>query len=157
MSRGYSSLWCTGFSLQWLSCCKAQALGMQASVVVAHGFIGCGSQALEHRLKSCDAWTYLLCIMCDRPRPEIKPESPALTCRFLSTTPPARPLESVKVSTTQSCLALCDPMDSNLPGSSVLGILQSRILELVTIPFSRGSFPPRDQTWVSWIADMATV
>ena len=34
------------------------------------------------------------------------------------------------------------------PGSSVHGILQARILEWVYIPFSRGSFWPRDWTWV---------
>ena len=37
----------------------------------------------------------------------------------------------------QSCLTLCDPMDYSLPGSSVHGILQARILEWVAIPFSR--------------------
>ena len=36
--------------------------------------------------------------------------------------------------------------------SSVHGILQTRILEWVAIPFSRGSSWPRDQTWVSHIA-----
>ena len=39
-----------------------------------------------------------------------------------------------------SCLTLCDPMDCSLPGFSVHGILQARILEWVAIPFSRGSF-----------------
>ena len=34
----------------------------------------------------------------------------------------------------------CDPMDRSLPGSSVHGILQERILEWVAIPFSRRSF-----------------
>ena len=53
---------------------------------------------------------------------------------------------------TQSWPALCDPMDCSLPGSSVHGILQARILEWVAISFSRGSSRPRDQTWVSWIA-----
>jgi len=43
-------------------------------------------------------------------------------------------------------------MDYNLPGSSVHGILQGRILEWVAIPFSRGSSRPRDRTWVSHIA-----
>ena len=42
----------------------------------------------------------------------------------------------------QSCLTLCDPMD--LPGSSVHGILQARILEWVAISFSRRSSRPRD-------------
>ena len=31
-----------------------------------------------------------------------------------------------------------DPVDCSLPGSSVHGILQARILEWVAIPFSRG-------------------
>ena len=50
---------------------------------------------------------------------------------------------------------LCDPMDCSLPGSSVHGILQARILEWVAMPSSRGSFQTRDQTHVScvsWIA-----
>ena len=33
----------------------------------------------------------------------------------------------------KSCPALCDPMDCSLTGSSVLGILQARILEWVAI------------------------
>ena len=46
----------------------------------------------------------------------------------------------------------CDPMGCSLPGSSVRGIFQTRILEWVVIPFSRRSSWPRDQTWVSCIA-----
>ena len=34
----------------------------------------------------------------------------------------------------------CDPMDDIPPGSSVHGVLQTRILEWVAIPFLRGSF-----------------
>ena len=45
----------------------------------------------------------------------------------------------------QSCLTLCDPMDYSLPGSSVHGILQAKILEWVAMPSSRGSSRPRDQ------------
>ena len=44
----------------------------------------------------------------------------------------------------QSCLTLCDSMDCSLPGSSVPGLLQSRILEWVAIPSSSGSSQPRD-------------
>ena len=54
----------------------------------------------------------------------------------------------VTIEVTQSCLTLCDPMDSNLPGSSVHGIFQTRILEWVAISFSRGSSQHRDWTWV---------
>ena len=49
---------------------------------------------------------------------------------------------------TQSCLTLSDPMDCSPPGSSVHGILQSRILEWVAMPSSRESSQPRDQTQV---------
>ena len=34
---------------------------------------------------------------------------------------------------TQSCPALCDPMDCRFPGSSVHGIFQARVLEWVAI------------------------
>ena len=51
----------------------------------------------------------------------------------------------------QSCPTLCDPMDCSLPGFSVHGILQARILEWVTISFSRGYSQPRDRTRVSRI------
>ena len=57
-----------------------------------------------------------------------------------------------KVLDAQLCLTLCNPMDCSLPGSSVHGILQVRILEWVAISFSRGSSRPRDQTWASCIA-----
>ena len=58
------------------------------------------------------------------------------------------------VSVTQLCPILCDLMDHNPSSSSVHGILQARILEWATIPFSRGSSQPRDHTQVSWIADI---
>ena len=51
----------------------------------------------------------------------------------------------------QSCPTLCDLMDCSLPGSSLHGILQARVLEWVAISFSRGSSRPRDQTRVSSI------
>ena len=54
---------------------------------------------------------------------------------------------------TWSCPTLCDPMDCSLPGSSVQGIFQTRILEWVAISFSRRSSPPRDRTQVFCIVD----
>ena len=45
----------------------------------------------------------------------------------------------------------CDTMDYSLPGFSIHGISQSRILEWVAISFSRRSSWPRDWTWVSRI------
>ena len=44
-------------------------------------------------------------------------------------------LDAVCVKALQSCLTLCDPMDVSLPGSSVHGILQARILELVSVSY----------------------
>ena len=79
---------------------------------------------------------------------------------------------------TKSCPILSDPMDCSLPGSSIHGIFQARVLEWdaiafsdisllvssihgicqarmlewIAIPFSSGSSQPRDQTQVSCIA-----
>ena len=47
-------------------------------------------------------------------------------------------------SVTQLCIALCDFMDCSLPGSSVHGIFQARILEQVAISYSWASSGPRD-------------
>ena len=49
----------------------------------------------------------------------------------------------------QLCPSLCDPMDHSLPGFSVDGILQWKILEWVAMPSSRGSFWPRHWTHIS--------
>ena len=51
----------------------------------------------------------------------------------------------------QSYLTLCNLMDCSLPGFSVHGVLQARILEWVAISSSRGSSQPRDRTHVSGI------
>ena len=52
----------------------------------------------------------------------------------------------------QLCPSLCNPMDCSLPGSSVHGILQTRILEWVAMPSFRGSSQPRDQTCISCVS-----
>ena len=46
---------------------------------------------------------------------------------------------NVSWSNLLSCVRLYDSMDYSLPGSSVHGILQARILQWVAISFSRGS------------------
>ena len=51
-----------------------------------------------------------------------------------------------------SCVQLCNPRDSSLPDSSVHGILQTRILEVVAMPSFRGSSWPRDQAHVSYVS-----
>ena len=52
-------------------------------------------------------------------------------------------------SVARSCPTLCDPIDCSLPGSSVRGLFQARVLEWVAISFSRGSSQPRDWIQVS--------
>ena len=52
-------------------------------------------------------------------------------------------------SVTKSHLTLCNPMNCSLPGSSVHGISQARILEWIAISFSSGPPRPRDRTRIS--------
>ena len=55
----------------------------------------------------------------------------------------------------QSCPPLSNSINCSLPGSSIHGIFQARILEWVVISFSRGSSPPRDQTRISCVSCIA--
>ena len=55
-------------------------------------------------------------------------------------------------SVAQPFPTLCDPTDCSLPGSTVHGIIQTKILEWVAIFSCRGSSRPRDQTYVSCIS-----
>ena len=54
-----------------------------------------------------------------------------------------------------SRVQLYDPMDCSLPGFSVHGILQTRILEWVAMPSCRGSFWPRDRTHIALVSCIA--
>ena len=72
----------------------------------------------------------------------------AEVCIVVFTPTPFLPFREV----AQSCLTLCDPVVCSLPGSSVHGIFQARILEWVAISFSRGSSRARNRTRVSCIA-----
>ena len=56
-SRGYSFLWCLGFSLCWLLRFHSTASRVWASVVAACRLSTCDSWAIEHGLSSCAAWT----------------------------------------------------------------------------------------------------
>ena len=60
--------------------------------------------------------------------------------------------ETPRSEVSQSCPTLWDSMDCSLPGSSLHGIFQARVLEWVAISFSRGSSRPRDWIQVSSIA-----
>ena len=87
----------------------------------------------------------------DLPDQRIKLGSPALQADSLPVELPGEPkiyhskcfLFFLKSESHSVCLTVCDPMDY-----VVHGILQARI----AVPFSRGSFQPRDQTQVSHIA-----
>ena len=93
---------------------------LQCSLVLALGLIpaACellllwctGSSVTGCRL-SCPLTSGLLV-----PGPGIKPASPALEGRFLTTGPPGLGLECCCCSVTQSCLTLCNPMDYSMPG-----------------------------------------
>ena len=69
------------------------------------------------------------------PGPGMKPAPPPVKAQSLK----HRTYQSEN-DVTQSCLTLCDPMDCSLPGSSVHGIFQARILEWVAISFSRRTY-----------------
>ena len=73
-------------------------------------------------------WSLMCQMTVDQPFPISGLEFPLVVCATL----------------LQLCPTLCDPMDCSPPGSSVHGILQARILEWVTMPFSKGSSQPRD-------------
>ena len=66
------------------------------------------------------------------PNPGIEPRSPALQADAFPSEPPA----ATAAKSLQSCLTLCDPIDSSPPGSPIPGILQARTLEWVAISFS---------------------
>ena len=55
-------------------------------------------------------------------------------------------------SISKSCPTLCKSMNCSLPGFSVHGIFQAKILKWVAISYSRGSSPPRDGTCISCIS-----
>ena len=72
-------------------CCRAQALDMQASAVVADGLSSCDSQAAEHRLSSWGAQAWLLQDMLNLPPSGIKPMSSALAGEFFTIEPARKP------------------------------------------------------------------
>ena len=82
--------------------------------------------------------------------------SQLLTFRWELVCPSEMFLSSVGTSmlakSLQSCPTICNPMNCRLPGSSVYGNLQARILEWVAIPSSRGSSQARDGTCISYVS-----
>ena len=109
-----------------------QGTGMQKQEVKRHL-----AAAAAKSLQSCPT----LCDTIDSsptrlPRPWDSPgKNTGVGCHFL--------LQCMKVKSenevAQSCPTLSDPMDCSLPGSSVHGIFQARVLEWVAIVFSKES------------------
>ena len=128
--------------------CGAQLLIVAASFVVAHRFSCSAARGImpDQGLNQCP-----LLWQVDSLPPDSQeiPLSPFLIkCKIKDT----KKSHSVLALVSQSRLTLCDPIFCSLPGSSVYGILQARILEWVAIPFSRGSSQPRGWIQVSCIA-----
>ena len=99
--------------------CDARALGLSASVAVAHGLNSWGFWALEHRLNSYGPQVYLLHGTWELSGSGIKPMF--LLWQADSTTePPEKPWGCVFF-VSQSCPTLCDHMDCSPPGSPVQG------------------------------------
>ena len=61
------------------------------------------------------------------------------------------PMRGKESEVVQPSPTLCNPMDCSLPGSSIRGIFQAKVLEWVAISFSRGSSQPRDGTRVAHV------
>ena len=84
----------------------------------------------------------------DLPDPAIEPGSPVSADKFFTAEPPGMPTRGYPgfkaigqssfccCSVAQSCLTLHDPVDCSLPGFSVHGIFQARVLEWGAIAFS---------------------
>ena len=88
----------------------------------------------------------------DLPDPGVKPASsvsPALRVESLPAEPLGKADQNIHAKLLQSCLTLRDLMDYSLPGSSVHGVFQARILEWVVISYSRGTSQLKDRTCIS--------
>ena len=110
----------------------------------------------------------------DFPDVGIEPESPAVAAVFIPTEPSGKPFNLILLFMSkqqkkqkapnpqdllssshvcvcpklrQSCPTLCDPVDCSLPGSSVCGILQARILELGCQALHQGIFSTQGSNW----------
>ena len=66
--------------------------------------------------------------------------------------PKEAPKSLCACSVIQLCPTLCNHMNISPPGSSVHGILQTKILEWIAIFSSRGSSPSKDQTHASCVS-----
>ena len=131
---------CRGFS-----CCRARALGAQASVVVARGLSSCGLWALELRLSSCGARALLLHGMWDLPGPGLEPMSFALAGRFLTTVPTGKP----------SSLILDGPIKKQ--ALSCWHLYVTQMIQTASMMFSQFQAPPRGILNLQWSQSQSPV
>ena len=112
-----------------------------------------------HRLVICtsiyrDLWNPVLlnkifCQYWEREYREYGQHEPMKQIRWKRKAP--QPWAIILTSGSVSCSVISDCLQLHEPVSLLCGILQARILEWVSMPFSRRSSQSRDQTWVSWI------
>ena len=107
-----------------------------------------------HICNLLNAWLEIACIYCicnskyiDKPKWNLYL---SLKLKFLISNIMSKFIQKL-CEVTESCPSLCDPMDHSLPGSSIHGIFQARVLEWVAILFSRGSSQPRDWNCIAGI------
>ena len=92
-------------------------------------------------LKTGELWSYLVIRLEWMSKWDVcHLQNPKETARCCA---PVIVVENLKSFVIQSCPTLCDPMNCNLPGSSVHGIFQARVLELGAIAFSRTRYQIR--------------
>ena len=108
---------------------------------------------LQHARPPCPSWTPRACSNSCPSSQWCHPTISSSVVPFsscLQSFPASRsfPVSQFFASGGQSIRASHNPMDCSLPGSSLHGILQARVLEWVAISFSRGSSWPRDPTLV---------
>ena len=98
-------------------------------------------------------WAMILEASCWSKYPLFSQTGTRLLCKFnLDKYKMSSSSSSMHDRSLQSCPALSDPMDYSPPGSSVHGIFQERILEWITISFSRGYSWSRDSTQISYVS-----
>ena len=113
-----------------------------------------GLQTVGHDWATEPNWSLTkdVCILYTKTAALLRVSRETWTCTVCGPEEPLCSPVEVKVLVTQSRLVLFDPVDCSPPGSSVLGILQARTLEWLSIPLSSWFSWPRDQTQVSCIA-----
>ena len=92
-------------------------------------------------LFTCFATCFVILIPTLSPVCLLPPSHPPLSPPSLPSALAQAPGQGVRVLVAQSCPTLCNPVDCSLPGSSVQGILQARVLEWGYHSLLQGNLP----------------